>query len=448
MGKHKGLSAPSNDWRHPMGDDPNPWIPNARPFEALAGPGLLRGSPPQWLEETGELTPDDWDRIEEERAAGDCDYDKSANLPILEADQPLPSHDLPLPVELFDDIKPALTHRHLIKGLYLAGTKAVVFGQEGSAKTFVVLDQFFHIAAGRPWFGRKVEQGGVLYIAAEGSVGIRLRIEAWKREHGIPDGIPFAMIPASVDLLDPAAALAKLEQVIAFLTAFWGAPPVVIGIDTLSQTMGGGDENTSDMATYIANCGRLAAPIGCAIVIIHHQPLDAQTKRPRGHSSLAGAVDTMLHIEGRDGTRRLSIIKQKDLERGDDILFRLKQVEIGTDEEGKPVTSCVIEQADDMVVPDAGPRMSPTRRIVLDALDRATIREGFPPPPSIPDGVVGNLTGKVVSLSAWHVESLNSLATPDKNADSAARQFRRARDELQASKIIGVYDDYVWRNHT
>jgi hypothetical protein len=355
--------------------------------------------------------------------------------------------DLPLPVELFADITPVLTRRALIKGLLLASTKVVIFGQEGCGKTFLVLDQLLHIAAGLPWFGRKVRQGPVVYIAAEGAAGVRLRVEAWKRKNGIDD-LSFAIIPVAVDLLDPRVDLVKLFRVLDYLAELWGTPPVAIAIDTLSQTMGGGDENTSDMAAYIANCTRLTEPHRCATVIVHHQPLDAQTKRPRGHSSLAGAVDTMIHVEGREGTRRVTITKQKDLVRGDDIFFRLVPVELGVDEDGEAVTSCVVEEADAVDEPTTGPKLSPTRRIVLDALDRVTIREGFPPPISMPSGLIGHLTGKIVKLSAWHSEALSSLVTPDKNADSAARQFRRARDELQASKIIGVYDDFVWRNHT
>jgi hypothetical protein len=61
-----------------MRDEPNPWIPTARPCEAAAGPGLLRSSPPKWVEDTEDLTPDDWERIEEERAAA-----AAANLPLL-----------------------------------------------------------------------------------------------------------------------------------------------------------------------------------------------------------------------------------------------------------------------------------------------------------------------------------------------------------------------------
>jgi hypothetical protein len=252
-----------------------------------------------------------------------------------------------------------------------------------------------------------------------------------------------------VNLLDPQADLANLHVVIRFLTSLWGAPPVAIGIDTLAQTIGGGDENTSDMAAYIANCIALTAPYECAAVIVHHQPLDASSKRPRGHSSLAGAMDTLLHVEGQENPRRVTVIKQKDLERGSGFMFNLKQVEIGLDEEGVPACSCVIEQVEGETLPKVGGRrLSPTNKTALDALDRVTVRQGFLPPAMIPSGVIGRLTGKVTNLSGWLEEAVAAFADPDKSPDTPRRVFSRARKELQAAGIVGVHGDYVWRNHT
>jgi hypothetical protein len=354
--------------------------------------------------------------------------------------------DLPLPVELYSEIKPALINRHLTKGLLLAGSMFTIFGHEGSAKSFLLYALFLHIAAGRPWFGRSVRQGPTVIIAAEGQAGVRLRIEAFKRETGITD-LPFAIIPTSVDLLDPNVDLAKLRNVLDFLSALWDSPPVALGIDTLAQTIGGGDENGPDMATYISNCMKLAEPYGCAIGIVHHQPLEAQTKRPRGHSSYAASMDTMLHVEGRQNPRTVTIVKQKDIEPGAPFLFELKPVEIGEDEEGAIVTSCVVQEIEGEAPRARGRKLSPTNQTALDALDRVTIRQGFAPPTTLRSDLISPLTGKVAELSAWQEEAVAAFSDPDKDADTPARTFRRARKELQASKIIGVHGTYVWRNY-
>lgn len=366
---------------------------------------------------------------------------------VAEPEEVSSLEQLPYPVELFGDIKPGLSNRFLVKGLLLAGTKIVIFGQEGSAKSFLLLDVLLHIASGRPWFGRKVERGGVIYIAAEGQAGTRLRVEAWKQHHQVRDDIPFAMIPTAVDLLDPAADLAKLHQTLNFLARLWGMPLAAIAIDTLSQTIGGGDENGPDMAAYVANCTRLTAPFGCATAIVHHQPLDAPTKRPRGHSSLSGGADTMLHVEGREDPRRITTVKQKDLERGPDLLFSLKSIELGRDEDDEPVRSCVVEQSEFEPVPTkAGRKLSATNQTALAALDRVLVRDGFSPPSEIPDDLLNRLrTAKVAKLVDWQAEALSAFADPDKQADTPGRLFRRARTDLQGAEIVGIWEEFVWR---
>ena len=91
-----------------------------------------------------------------------------------------------------------------VEGLLEDQTMSVVYGESGCGKTFFVLDLALHIALGRAWRGRDVEQGGVLYLALEGSNGIRNRIAAFKQVHELNcANIPFALVPVTVDLLHP-----------------------------------------------------------------------------------------------------------------------------------------------------------------------------------------------------------------------------------------------------
>ena len=65
----------------------------------------------------------------------------------------------------------------LIEGLLDCGALSVMFGPSGCGKTFFALDLAAHIALGRPWRGREVLQGPVVYIAAEGGYGILDRLK-------------------------------------------------------------------------------------------------------------------------------------------------------------------------------------------------------------------------------------------------------------------------------
>jgi hypothetical protein len=357
---------------------------------------------------------------------------------------------LPLPVEMFGEIVPKLTGRHLIKGLLFASTQIVIFGWPGCGKSFLTLDWLLHIAAGLDWFGRKVEPGACLYIAAEGQAGVRLRVEAWKRAHGFEDReIPFAMIPTAIDLFDPQADLEKLEIVMAHLHKVWGRLDLV-AIDTLAATIGEGDECSSDMAAYVRNVARLCAPYDCARAIVHHQPLDGENKRPRGHGSLWGSTDTCFHVIGdRDApARRATCIKQKDADPGPDILFALKRMEIGVDEDGDPVSSCVVEESEFAPAAVSGKRrLTPKETIVKAALERALVAVGSFPPSEIPDAVLNRVrTNKAVRTHEWRAEALPALASSDTKPDTARRTFDRARESLQASEIIGVWEDWAWLN--
>ena len=81
----------------------------------------------------------------------------------------------------------------------------VSYGESGSGKTFVVLDRACHIAAGLPWRGMAVEQGVVIYIAAESPESVKRRVWAWKRHHGVSH-LPLLIVQASVDLLNGSTA--------------------------------------------------------------------------------------------------------------------------------------------------------------------------------------------------------------------------------------------------
>lgn len=370
--------------------------------------------------------------------------------PVLDGpprDENQPIAEWPLPVELFGDIRPNFERRELIRGILPAGGKIVIFGFPGGGKSFVALDQSLHVATAKDWHGRRVEGGGVVYLGAEGQAGIRLRVEAWKSEHNIRSDVPFALIPTALDLLDPSADIDKLADVMHRLSERWGGI-VLLVIDTLAATFGGGDENGSDMAAFVANVARLCEPHDCACVIVHHQPLNADAKRPRGHGSLWGAADTVLHVVG-DATspvRRLVTVKAKDIEPAPDFKFRLHQVEIGADADGEPVTSCIIKESDlDDVAGPSRRRLTAKEKIAVKQLENIIASKGVPPPSDIPDSALNRgWTTKVSTVSEWRTASLSALQSPDTKPDTARRTFERVRDSLQAAEILGIWEDWVW----
>ena len=119
----------------------------------------------------------------------------------------------PLPLQYFDDIAMQLTGLWLIKNLLPALGIAVIYGHPGSGKSFLALDWALHIALGWDWQGRKVKQGLVIYVAAEGITGLRNRVEAFRRHHDVK-GIPFALVPCAIDMQAPEADVRRLVAAI------------------------------------------------------------------------------------------------------------------------------------------------------------------------------------------------------------------------------------------
>jgi hypothetical protein len=79
------------------------------------------------------------------------------------------------------------------------------------------------------------------------------------------------------------------------------------------------------------------------VLLVHHSGKEA-LRGLRGHSSLLAALDVAIEVV-RDGDLRLwKMAKAKE---GDDEAaegFRLDVVELGTDADGEPVTSCVVRE--------------------------------------------------------------------------------------------------------
>jgi hypothetical protein len=93
----------------------------------------------------------------------------------LEANHGAPSG---LRFTTFDAIGTMPHKKWLISGMLGAGELSVWFGPPGSGKSLGVGDAACHVAAGLPWHGRRVEQTGVLYLAAERPALVERRLAA------------------------------------------------------------------------------------------------------------------------------------------------------------------------------------------------------------------------------------------------------------------------------
>lgn len=230
-----------------------------------------------------------------------------------------------------------------IRGRLPSTGLVILHGEPAAGKTFLMLDWCMAMARGENWHGHKTKQTGVLYVAGEGVAGLGIRMRAYTRARGMRPGTQFRVVPQAIDF--PNSVDDLLHEIEAVeRDAGWRADVIVL--DTLARTAGGLDENSSQMSTYIEAADQLIKT-GKLVVILHHPGKDTG-RGMRGWSGMRGAVDVEIELTaGADGTRTATWKKQKDAEIPEPWSFRLRQIETGErDDEGQPVTSCVIEPCD------------------------------------------------------------------------------------------------------
>lgn len=250
-----------------------------------------------------------------------------------------------LKFEIFSEIKFETTTEALIEGLLDFGSFALLVGESNAGKTFVALDLALSVAQGLSWFGKKVTQGAVLYVAAEGGGGIKKRIVAYKNEKKLKDiPVPFRLAQGAVDLLDSSTHIPELIASIHETKKIFEMPVHLVVIDTLNRSLAGGDENASaDMGTFVKNIDFIRQETSAAVLVVHHTGKDTR-KGARGHSLLKGAVDTELLVENSGKSHPcIKTTKQRDYELMEATHFQLKRVDLHTTPTGQVVASCVLQ---------------------------------------------------------------------------------------------------------
>jgi len=366
-------------------------------------------------------------------------YADPAQVIPQQAPQPATSG---IALEWFRDITPALTDSYIVKGLLGSDTMSVIYGPSNSGKTFFALDLTFHIAAGIPWRGRRVNRAGVLYLAAEGGKGVANRIAALKAEKGTGD-IPLALRRAGLDLLKQEADLQIVFTLANEVKAASGGGKILIVIDTLSRVMAGGDENSAaDMTALIRNIDAIREATNSHIMLVHHSGKDV-ARGARGHSSLRAATDTEIEVQNDDGNRAAIVTKQRDYQGGETFAFDLKPVMLGVDQDGDEVSSCVVEPTDSdefMAARKAAKGRGKNQQIIMETFDQM-VSEGMAR--GNPGGV-----GMPEAGQFWAVDlsELRRIAQGKMVGENTAKLFRQAWDALTGSDGLFVAgDNLAWR---
>lgn len=225
----------------------------------------------------------------------------------------------------------------LIKNVLPRYGVALLYGTDGTGKTFLALDLALSCAAEVPFFKRKTNlYGPILYVVAEGR--IEDRVEAWlkfhKKKH--EDISDFYYVNSCPDL-STEHGRAMVSNAIANV----GGPPSLIVVDTLAAASPTGDENSKEGVQPIISFFREQANLyNCCVMFISHRGKDV-TRGVRGWSGQRGNSDCVIEVSREGNAHQWLVSKLREGEDGQSEAFALRFVDVGYDEEGVYQSRCV-----------------------------------------------------------------------------------------------------------
>jgi hypothetical protein len=388
-------------------------------------------------------------RIPIPRKLQDATFGRIAGTPSPTAAPPLKPKRSFAPIFL-DDIDVDEEPAYIVDGIIPAGPS---FGEipapPKSLKSFFLADLLMHIGIGKDYAGRKVQQGAVVYITSEGVQGVKRRLVAMRKHHGVEgDNIGFALIPVMPNLGSGTEDLEMLKAEITRAIKPLNVPVRAIVIDTLRRATPGKSENDpKDMSVFLANADALAQAFTCFVGVAHHSPR-SDDSRGSGTNAIEGACDVILPVTRCDigdmPRATVTIGRMKDGEEGDTWTFEVHSMQVGTDRNGNPKFGGYVvlfdepaQRVDDTKV--SSTRLPKAAQIALRALGEAVEECGELPPASnhIPPKV------KTVTEDQWlQYAYRRGISTGEERAKQQA--FKRAHDYLIASQHVGEWDSQVW----
>ena len=284
---------------------------------------------------------------------------------IAKAKEKLPP---PKPIEVLPELqwfgeKPATTPPELIKGMLPQTGVVTIGGQSGGGKTFHAIhlatrlipdcEQTHYIDK-----YRIKRHGGVLYLVLEGKPAFPIRVTAAfeevlnkQMEFGERFKLPFAWNTYAPNLFEkgPDALLKLAEREAQRMRKEFGVDLVAIFLDTMGlASCYENEDKSAQVLKVVSGLNRLSDITGALAINVDHMGKD-QDAGLRGTSAKRDAVETIIAcLIDRDKAtnkainHRMQFFKTRDGEEGRVIPYRLKVVDMGVDEDGEPISTCVV----------------------------------------------------------------------------------------------------------
>lgn len=313
--------------------------------------------------------------------------------------------------------------RWLVKKWIQTDGLAMVFGDSGAGKTFVVLDWVLRMAAGiESWAGLRVRPGGVVYLAGEGHHGLKARIAGWKKYYQA-EHLNMWISGGACDLNTTEG----LAHTVSEIRALEAQNIAVIVVDTLHRFLNGDENKAVDAKTMLDSCAVLQETFGCSVILVHHTGTAQDAKgRARGSSSWRGALDNQILVTASGDGVKLEQVKQKDSELAPPIYLQRTPVSLPGwfDEDGQAISTIVLEPDENGDKKEVS-KLTKTQHLGIQAYRAAAAESGILNENNEFAGVLEN---------DWR-EAFYKLYESE-NRDTKKKAFQRVRNELIDKKDI------------
>jgi hypothetical protein len=346
-------------------------------------------------------------------------------------------------LEDFDTLEPG-NQQWAVKGLWPRTGVCFVAGPSMSGKSFWTLDALARVVKGEPVLNRKSKACGVVYIASEAPGGVRNRIKALRQKTGHLGGA-FKMIGQAPNLTD-AADVDDLRDVLVEAKAAMSRQGVrlgVVAIDTLSASIPGADENTAkDMSPVLSALQALAIDLDLVFLVVAHTGKDAE-RGLRGWSGLMANADGLIMLSAADeGQRSGTVEKVKDGMAGDRFGFELDVVEIGQDEDGDTITTCIVHDTETPGQNRVSRKLAPKLELVMRCFQMCIDAGQFENVPAVAGVPVGT-KGVPRDVLRERMTAEGYTAGSEK-PDTVRKAMNRHIDQLIEQKRLRGNPGMVW----
>jgi hypothetical protein len=211
----------------------------------------------------------------------------------------------------------------LIPGWLPARELSCVWGQPGSFKSFLAQNWSLQLAA---------SERLAVYVAAEGTSGLAIRVAAWNAiNHRDPqrDDPMWCYMPSNVNVHE----LESRRRFMRDLEDYLGGTPDLVVLDTMARNFVGGDENSAkDVGQFVEGAEEIRRGLDTAVLVIHHAGLT--TGRERGTAALRAATFAMFQCSDLKQTRHGMSVKvecdrMKDAEKPDAVRVDFRKASMG-----------------------------------------------------------------------------------------------------------------------